>query len=179
MKKLIASSIAGLSLIAMLAMLASVSVVTTGCKTTTTVTNGVTNVVTTLDPAKVQAIADIVEPAASSVLRRAIARSPQHAQEIGNYARAVGGVFCKMTANNNFTVTYLVDSANQATAGLQTGVDQDIIDAKNAVIAIYKVAAGDQLSWQLPNNVWLKAVANTICNSINQALLDSGQAGCK
>lgn len=173
MKKLIIAL--PLVTLTMLAILATLPVVTTGCKTTTVGTN----VVTTLDPVKVQQIADVVEPAASSVLRRAIANSPQHAAEIGNYARAVGGVFCKMTANNNFTVNYLVDAANQATAGLQTGVSQDIIDAKNAVIAIYKVAASDQLTWQLPDNLWLKTVANTICNSVNQALLDSHQAGCK
>jgi hypothetical protein len=113
------------------------------------------------------------------VLRRAIANSPQHAIEIGNYARAVGGVFCQMEANNNFTPTYLVDAANRATAGLQTNVDQAIIDAKNAVIAIYKIAFSDQLTWQLPNNIWPKAVAGTICASVNQALIDSGQPGCK
>jgi hypothetical protein len=150
---------------------------TTGCKTTTV--PGTTNVVTVLDPVKVQQIRDVVEPAASSVLRRAIARSPQHAVEIGNYARAIGKVFCQMNANNNFTPTYLVDAANAATAGLQEGVGQDIIDAKNAAIAIYKIAYGDQLTWQLPDKVWPKAVAGTICNSINQALLDSGQAGCQ
>lgn len=172
MKKLIASSVIG---IAMLAMLASVSVVTTGCKTTTVGTN----VVTTLDPVKVQQIQDAIEPVFSAVLRRAIANSPQHAKEIGTYARAVGRVFCQMSANNNFTPTYLVDAANQATAGLQAGVDQTIIDAKNAVIAIYKIAYGDQLTWQLPNKVWPQAVASTICNSINQALQDSGQPGCK
>jgi hypothetical protein len=172
MKKI---TIMSLLTLAVLAMLATLPVVTTGCKTTQVGTN----IVTTLDPVRVQQIADVVEPAASSVLRRVIARSPQHAVQIGNYARAVGGVFCKMSARNNFTVTYLVDASNEATAGLQAGVDQDIIDIKNAVIAIYKVAASDHLTWQLPDNVWLRAVANTICNSINQALLDSGQIGCK
>jgi hypothetical protein len=158
-----------------LALMLALPVVSTGCKTTTVGTN----VVTTLDPVKVQQVQDAVEPVFSSVLRRAIANSPQHAAEIGNYARAVGGVFCKMEANNNFTPTYLIEAANQATAGLQNNAPQEIIDAKNAVIAIYKIAYGDQLTWQLPDKVWPKAVASTICNVVNQALIDSGQAGCK
>lgn len=168
-------TIALLASLGLLALALTPMVVSTGC---TTVGSG-TNIVTVLDPAKVQAIQDVVEPAASAVLRRAIANSPQHAAEIGNYARAVGGVFCKMVANNNFTPTYLVDAANSATANLQAGVSQEIIDAKNAVVAIYKVAFSDQLTVVLPNNVWMKAVCSTICNSINQALLDSGQLGCK
>lgn len=162
--------IAALSLIAVLP-------ITTGCKTVTQ--PGTTNIVTTIDPVRLQQIRDVVEPAASSVLRRAIANSPQHAEEIGMYARAVGSVFCKMDAANNFKPEYLIDAANTATAGLQVGVDQAIIDAKNAVIAVYKIAYSDQLTWQLPTNVWPRAVAGTLCNSINQALVDSGQAGCK
>lgn len=171
MKKLIAL----FASLTVLASLLTLSVVSTGCVTTT---DG-TNVVTTLDPVKVQQIQDAVEPVFSSVLRRAIANSPQHAAEIGNYARAVGGVFCKMEANNNFTPTYLIDAANQATAAHQANAPQEIIDAKNAVIAIYKIAYGDQLTWQLPDKVWPKAVASTICNVVNQALVDSGQTGCK
>lgn len=156
---------------------AALPVVTTGCKTITQ--PGTTNTVTVIDPVKLQQIRDVVEPAASSVLRRAIANSPQHAEEIGMYARAIGTVFCQMDANDNFKPDYLIDAANKATSGLQVGVDQTIIDAKNAVIAVYKIAYSDQLTWQLPTNVWPRAVAGTLCNSINQALVDSGQPGCK
>ena len=98
--------------IAILAILfTSSTIMVTGCKTTT---NG-TNVVTTIDPVKLQQAKDALVPAVSSVLRRAILRSPDHANEIGTYARAVGSVFCRMAQNHVFDPAYLIIEMDKAT----------------------------------------------------------------
>ena len=173
-----------LALTVITALLVAVAILPTGCTTTTSVTAGpngttVTNVVKTIDPVRLQQARDALEPAAASVLRRAIINSPQHAQQIGDYARAFGGVFCKMVANNNFNPTYLIDAANAATANLQANVSADVIDGKNAAIALYKIFYGDQLTFQLPNNQWPTAICQLFCDSIDQALRDAGQPGLK
>ena len=160
-------------------LLAAVVFLDTGCKTTQTVTpGGVTNIVKVVDPVRIQQAQAVIEPAAASVLRRAIQRSPQHAQEIGDYARAIGGIFCNMLANSNFSVEYVVDAANKATDRL-TFKSDEVLDAKNAAVALYKVFAADQLVWQLPDNQWLKSICGVFCNAIDTALKDAGQAGVK
>jgi len=171
MKKTI---ITALLAVTMLAMLALPVAVTTGCITP----NG-TNAPTTLDPAKVQQIVDALEPVMTVALRRAIANSPHQALEIGNYARALGSVACDMQAGDNFSPSYLVNAVNTATSGLQNGVDPIIMDVKDVVIAIYKIAYNDRMTWSLGTNVWPRAVCGAICDSVNQALLDSEQPGCK
>ena len=167
MKNIIAVSV---SFTALAVLLLTLPAGTTGCTTT----GSGTNAVTTIDTNKLAEIQAVVEPLLSSAIRRVIANSPQHAAEIGNYVGAVGTVCCEMTASNNFAPTYLIDAINTATAGLQAGMDQDIIDGKNAVIAIYKIAFADQLTTSLGTNVWPQAVLGTLCDSINQALTDSG-----
>ena len=176
MKKIIAISVSFTSLAGLVALLA-LSAGTTGCLFPTTGSG--TNAVTTLDTNKLAQVQAVVEPLLSSVIRRVIANSPQHSAEIASYVGAIGSVCCQMTANNNFTPTYLVDALEKATAGLQLGVDQDIIDAKNAVVAIYKIAYADQLTVSLGNGVWPRAVLGTLCDSVNQALSDSGLPSTK
>ena len=152
-----------------LAILLALSAAPTGCTTT----GSGTNAVTVIDTNKLAQVQAVVEPLLSSVIRRVVANSPQHSVEIANYVGAVGGVCCQMTASNDFTPTYLIAALDKATAGLQTGVDQDIIDAKNAIVAIYKIAYSDQLTVSLGNGVWPRAVLGTLCDSVNQALSDS------
>ena len=120
-----------------------------------------------------------IEPAVSSVLRRAIKNSPTHAQEIGDYSRAIGSVFCQMAAKNNFSVDYLVVAVDAATLKYQAVMNENILDAKNALVALYKIFAADQLTWQLPDNQWLKSICELFCNSIDTALKDAGQVGIK
>lgn len=161
-------------------LLLGIAFINTGCRTVTEVKpDGTTNIVKVIDPVRLQQAEAVIEPAASRVLRRAIKRSPEHAQEIGNYARSIGGIFCKMIEQNNFSVEYVVDAADKATQELQNAANDDIIDAKNAAVALYKVFAADQLVYELPDNQWLKAICNVFCNSIDMALKDSGQPGIK
>ena len=151
----------------------------TGCTTTSTVANGVTNVVTTIDPNRLNQIKAALEPAAASVLRRAIQNSPQHAAEISAYARELGTVFCQMQANNNFDPTYLLKAADDLTSKYQASLGPDVLDGKNAALALYQICFADKLTVQLPNNLWMRAVCGLFCDSINQALTDAGQLGIK
>lgn len=173
MKKKLTLFVTALSAVIPILILSSTTVALTGCKTTTSGTN----VVSAIDPVKLQQAKDAIVPAASSVLRRAILRSPEHAVEIATYARAVGSVFCRMNATKNFSPVYLIDEANKATAGLQSTAPPEIIDAKNAAIALYKIFLGDQLMVALPDNQWQIAVCQLFCESIDLALKDSGQPG--
>lgn len=163
----------------LVALLFAVALIDTGCKTASSVTNGVTNTVTYVDPVRIQQAEAVIEPAASRVLRRAIKHSPEHAKEIGDYARAIGSIFCQMLDQNNFSVEYVVDAADKATQKFQGAASDDVIDAKNSAVALYKVFAADQLVWQLPNNQWLKSICAVFCNSIDTALKDSGQPGVR
>lgn len=138
-----------------------------------------TNTVSTVDPVKLQQAKSAITPVVSGVIRRAILNSPQHAADIGNYARAVGSVFCNMLANKNFTPTYLIDAANAATLRYQWAASPDLIDAKNAVLALYQIFYADKLTVELPDNQWLVAVCGLFCDSVDQALKDAGQPGVK
>ena len=133
--------------------------------------------ITVIDPAKLQQVKAAVEPAAASVMRRAIQNSPQHAAEIGKYARAVGSVFCAIKSSGTFEPGFVLTAVNDATQGLQAGVDPSVIDAKNAAISLYAILWSDKLTTQTPTNMWPYAVASIFCDSINQALRDAGQVG--
>ena len=154
-------------------MLSSTAVVLTGC---TTVTEG-TNVVKVIDPVKLQQAKDAIVPAASSVLRRAILRSPEHAVEIATYSRAVGNVFCRMVATRTFDPGHLITEMDRVTASLQATAQPEIIDAKNAAVALYKIFLNDKLMVTIPGNQWQIAVCQLFCESIDQALKDAGQPG--
>ncbi len=145
------------------------------CTTVTKVEDGVTNALQLIDPVRLAQARDALEPAASSVLRRAILRSPEHADEIAAYARAVQSVFCSMVEARNFSPAYLIDAANAATAPLQSEASAEIIDAKNAAIALYKIFYGDQLTWEIPDSAWPMAISQLFCESIDQALKDAGR----
>jgi len=173
MKKWFTIGGGALALAVSLTLLTTALVTTTGC---TTVTTG-TNVVTVIDPVRLQQAKLAIEPAVSSVLRRVMLRSPQHVVEIGNYARAVGTVFCQMAANRNFSPAYLIAAADKATLDLQATAPPEIIDAKNAAIALYQIFLVDKLMVSLPRDQWQLAICQLFCESINQALKDAGQPG--
>jgi len=146
---------------------------TTGCKT---VNNG-TNVTTTLDFLKLERAKDALVPAVSSALRRAIIRSPDHADEIAGYARAIGRVFREMAETKTFSSAYLISTINEATMQLQTKMPPEAIDAKNAAIALYKIFLEDRTTAGIPDEHWSIAVCELFYESIDLALKDAGKPG--
>ncbi len=146
---------------------------TTGCKS---VTNG-TNVVVVIDQQKLADVKAALDPVLASVLRRVILNSPDHAVEIAGYARSVGRAFVQIQTSRTFSPADVIKVVNDLTTGLQAGLPGEVIDAKNAAIALYKILWNDKLMVSIPNGGWMDAVSSVFEEVINQALVDSGQPG--
>ena len=149
-----------------------------GCATTSTVdpATGQTNVVTQVDPVKLATIRQQLEPTVSLLISKAIARSPQHAADIKEYAAAISTIFCAMQTNNEFSITYLVEAADMATVKLQQRVaaneedwTAEIIAAKGVLVSAFVLATGDSLTWQLPQNIWLNNFCGLLCDLSKKA----------
>ena len=159
----------------------SLSIVLSGCVHTPVVgPNGQTNVVTTIDQNILGKVKLLVEPVLGSVIRRAILNSPQHSAEIGDYVRAAGRAVCGVSAKGQFTPEAVIGAVDQATQGLQIAhLPGELIDAKNATLNLYTLLLDDKLAVNIPKDQWAQAVLQIACDSIDQALRDSGQAGVK
>lgn len=132
------------------------------------------------DPVKTQQVKDAVTPVVASVVRRVINNSPQHAEEISRYIRAVGSVFCAASASGQLSPVEVITALDAATADLQSaGVDDEIIDGKNLLISLYKINYGDRFKAELPPDKWPKNVADVICESIDRGLKDARQPGVR
>jgi hypothetical protein len=164
-----------LAAIGTVAVISTLMLGTQSCTTVPDVTG--TNFVTYIDPVKLAQVEAAIQPAASSVLRRAILNSPQHADEIAGYARAVGSVFCQTANTGQFSPSQVLAAADRATAGLQTSMPPEAIDGKNAALALYTILWNDKLTTNVPTNGWPYAVCNVFCRSIDQALKDAGKPG--
>lgn len=138
-----------------------------------------TNTVTVIDPVKLARVETILEPGVASVLRRALARSPQHGPEIANYARAFGGVFCQAQQNQQFSPDIILAAADAATMPLQTNAPPELIDGKNMALALYRLLWNDKLTVSVPTNGWPYAVCTLFCNSVDRGLKDAGYPGVK
>lgn len=174
-KKLVSGLISSCILGAVAAMLFSF---TPAC-TTGPDPNGGTNIVTYIDPVKLARVETILEPGVASVLRRALARSPQHGPEIADYARAFGGVFCKAQQTQQFSPDIILAAADAATLPLQTNAPPELIDGKNMALALYRLLWNDKLTVQVPTNGWPYAVCTLFCNSVDRGLKDAGYPGVK
>ncbi len=131
------------------------------------------------DSVKTDQVKAALTPITASVVRRVILTSPQHADEIALSSRAVGSVFCSAAASGSLGPEQVLAAVDAATAGLQAGVDPEIIDAKNALLAIYRIFYGDRFRAELPADKWPRHVADLICASIDQGLKDAGKPGVK
>lgn len=184
MKKIIGSvgnSLSGSVLAAFLlaTLVLTLPLLPTGCVSTPVVTDGVTNIVTTIDPVKLDSAKALVNATASDVFRRALAKSPEHAKEISGYVRGVGTAFCQVKSSGRFSPDDVFRAVDGATAGLQTGVSNDVITAKNLLLGLYRILWNDRLTVTVPGNKWPAAIVDVICDSIDQALRDSNQPGVK
>jgi len=154
-----------------MAVLLVMTLSTGGCKSVNPTTG-----VSEYDPVKTQMVEDSLQPIISGGIRRVIRNSPQHAQDIGNYFRAIGGALCAMSASGEASPDVLIAAAEAATAKLQAGTDPYVIDIKNSVVALYKVLFSARFRAELPADQWPRHVCSLFCASINGALKDAGQA---
>lgn len=135
--------------------------------------------VSEFDPVKTEQVKAALEPIGSSLVRRVIVNSPQNSDEIATYLRGVGSIFCQMSANNDFDPVYLASAAEVLTAKYQAKLAQEIIDLKNALIAIYKINYESRFRAELSPEEWPKNVADLICAVVDRGLKDAGKPGVK
>ena len=125
------------------------------------------------DPAKTSAVVQAVSVPASSAIRRALNRSPQHAAEIGQYLRAAGNVFREITVTKEFDP---IKVAMKLDAIIVIKNDT-IIDMKNLGIALYSIFYSQRLRAELAPDAWMIHVADTFATAIDRGLKDAGMVG--
>ncbi len=160
-----------------------VTLLCAGCTTTKVTTNpdGTTTTTRVPDPVKTEKVKAVAETVSTMALRRALARFPQDSDEIAKYARAVGAVFCTMQSTKQFSPEVLEAAVAQLTLPLIKDTDAQtyIADARDVMRLVYRQFWADRFSAELPPEQWPAVVADIFCNSIDQALRDSGRAGVK
>lgn len=139
-----------------------------GCKTLNTETG-----VREYDPAKTEAVVQAIAVPASSAIRRALNRSPQHATEIANYIRTAGMVFQEMTVTKKFDPIELV----KALDAIIIVKNDTILDLKNVAVALYSIFYAQRLQAELAPDAWMLHVANTFATAIDRGLKDAGMLG--
>lgn len=119
-------------------------------------------------------------PVMASVVHRVIENSPEHSEQIAAYMRAVGKVCCEAQSTGQIGPYSLIYAVDAATAPLLAeGVSPDIIDAKNVLLALYRIQYADRYNAELSPEKWPYHVLALICDSVDQGLKDAGKAGCK
>jgi len=127
------------------------------------------------DPVRTEKVTAAAQTLVTVSLRAVLAnQSPGTRVKLGNYYRAVGSVFCQMEAEGKFSPDFLIGSLNNATAGLQSGLDQDVLAIKDGIIALYQGFYADRFNAELDPEKWPIFVARTMCASVNTALVDTG-----
>lgn len=129
------------------------------------------------DQVKTDSVKVALQIPVQETITRIIRNSPQHSDEIANYFRAVGTVFCKMRDSGQFDTTYLIAEVDKATAGLQAGLDPLAITAKNTALALYAIFYAQRTKADLPPDKFAWNLADLNCKAINTGLKDAGKAG--
>jgi hypothetical protein len=125
------------------------------------------------DPIKTANVKAVIRPVLSGVTRRLVEGSPESAA----YVRTIGSVFCEMSTTGKLSPLEVATAVDQSLRGKQVGVDPLIIDAKNALLALYEINYNGRFTAELSPEKWPKNVADVICASTDQALKDAGLAG--
>ena len=136
-----------------------------------------TNTVKVIDPIKLNKVTQTLQPMLATVITRVLRNSPQHAPEIALYVRAFGTALFYVQTSQRFSPAEVLAAVDGATAGLQANAPQDIIDAKNAALALYNVLWDDALTVQVPGNAWPMAIIKALQGAINTGLKDAGLPG--
>src|SRR2546430_10704224 len=90
-----------------MAVLLVMTLSTGGCKSVNPTTG-----VSEYDPVKTQMVEDSLQPIISGGIRRVIRNSPQHAQDIGNHFRAIGGALCALATTGEGSHEWRVAAAS-------------------------------------------------------------------
>lgn len=133
------------------------------------------------DPGKTAAVENLVQPVISEVVTLTIDNNQPIKAQLGDYYRAFGGVFKSMAVNTNFSVTYLVEQADAATASLQAKLPpnkQSLVSlGKGAVLLLYQELIAPKGEVPLNPERAPAHVALVIWKGIDAALVAEGLPG--
>lgn len=129
------------------------------------------------DPIRTEQVKAALEPVAAGAIRRIIFNSPQHSDQIAEYFRSIGKIFCQMDASGEFSPETLIAEVDKLTAPLIG--DVYIIDIKNALLALYRINYADRFRAELPPDKWPRQIASLFCGAIDRGLKDAGKPGSK
>lgn len=170
-------------------MSAAVAVLLIGCPSCTTTErtvtvdangNAVTNVVKTFDPVKTAQVKAALEVPIKDGIRRVLAKSPQHSDEIAKYIREFGIVFCGMRDSGKFDPQVLIDEGAKIGFPLLDKESQDIAALiKDTGQSLYKIFWAERFQADLPADKFMFNVADFFCTSIDEGLKTAGKPGVK
>ena len=146
----------------------SLALACAGCKTFNPVTGQ-----QEFDPVKTETVKAVAAPVVASAVRRVTT------DENADYLRAGGAVFCAASRSGQLDPVFLIDALEAATVSRQARVDPLVIDAKNLLVALYKINFNDRFRAELPPDKWPKNVADVLCEAIDLGLKDAGRPGVK
>lgn len=146
----------------------ALAMIVAGCKTLNPATGQ-----KEYDPAKTSAVVSAVSVPASSAIRRALNRSPQHANEIAGYLRAAGGVFQEIAVTKEFDPIKVAAKLDE----IVVIKNDTVIDLKNLGIALYTIFYSQRLRAELAPDSWMIHVADTFASAIDRGLKDAGMLG--
>ncbi|HEU4344043.1 MAG TPA: hypothetical protein VFU31_21010 [Candidatus Binatia bacterium] len=129
------------------------------------------------DPIRTAQVKAALQAPVQETITRIIRNSPEHSDQIANYFRSAGNVFCKMRDTSRFEPQFLIAELEKATEGLQQGLDPLAITAKNTIIALYVVFYSQRQSADLSPEKFLWNTSDLFCNAINTGLKDAGKPG--
>lgn len=147
-------------------MLAGLGVVTPGC-TTTDPTTGQTQ----FDPVKTEKVREAIKPVAASAVRRVIESNRTSVE----YFKRTSDVICQLAADKKFEPSVVVDAINKVVDDMGLIKDENILDAKNLLIALYKINYADRLNADLPEQSFAWNLLDVLCSSIKQGIEDAAR----
>ena len=118
------------------------------------------------DVVRTQRVKDAIQPVVSSVVTRVVKQNP----DLFNYFKSGGDLFCEMKEKKNFSPEYLIAQFDKI--GSQYLRNSDATDAKNLIIALYKINYSDRFKADLPEGSFVEFLTDILCLSIRQGLKD-------
>lgn len=147
-------------------------IVLTACKSTNPQTGQ-----REFDPVKTEQAKAAIQPLIAGAVRRVLAQNPDKAEQIADYLRAGGSVFCNMDLTGQFDPLVLAEKLDALVAPKVK--DDYLLDIKNAAIALYRVNYAERNRAELPPEQWARQIAGLFCAAIDQGLKDSGRLGVR
>lgn len=102
---------------------------------------------------------------------------PNAGENTYHYFRQVGGIFCGMDTNGNFTPEYLDEAMLKVPSPLVQ--DTYMLEITRVITSLYRLAYRDRIRAELPPVEWLSKIAEAFCEIVNRGIMKTGREGIK